>query len=296
MALTYPVFDPVAFSVGPLPVRWYALAYMAGFILGWLYAMHIAGLDRARRAAPGRPRLVTRDDIDDFLPWAVLGVILGGRIGYVLFYQFGMYLTHPLEILKVWNGGMSFHGGALGVIIAMIVYALRRKIDLLRLTDIVCAVVPIGLFFGRVANFINGELFGRVTASPLGMVFPGGGPEPRHPSQLYEAVLEGIVLAALLAVLAHMRAVRERPGLVSGLFLIGYAASRSVVELFREPDRQIGFIMDMFTMGQLLSLPMALGGLYLVVRAVLRPRQVVAGAADAPPESASASPPSVPPA
>lgn len=275
MNLSYPHIDPVAFFIGPLPVRWYALAYLAGFILGWVYAMYIAGLDRARRAADGRPRLATRADIDDFLPWAVLGVILGGRIGYVLFYQFGMYLSHPLEVLKVWNGGMSFHGGALGVIAAMIAYALYRKIDLLRLTDVICAVVPVGLFFGRVANFVNGELYGRVTDSPLGMVFPGGGPEPRHPSQLYEAVLEGLVLAALLAALVHMRAVRERPGLISGLFLLGYAVSRSVVELFREPDEQIGFLMEFFTMGQLLSLPMALGGLYLIGRAVLRPRQAV---------------------
>ena len=177
LPLEFPNIDPVALALGPIQIRWYALAYLAGFLLGWRYCLHLAGL--SARAGAQRPN---REDIDDFLPWVILGVILGGRIGYVLFYQFELYAQHPLEALKIWHGGMSFHGGALGVIAALIIYPIVRKFPHLRLADMVCACVPIGLFFGRVANFINGELFGRITDSPLGMVFPGGGPFPRHPS------------------------------------------------------------------------------------------------------------------
>ncbi|MCB1555832.1 MAG: prolipoprotein diacylglyceryl transferase, partial [Alphaproteobacteria bacterium] len=176
MALSFPQIDPVALSIGPLDIRWYALAYLVGFLLGWRYALYIAGLTKGK---------IDKAALDDFFPWAIIGVILGGRLGYVLFYQWDLYAAHPLETLKVWHGGMSFHGGALGVIAAMILYAWRRALPLLALTDIICCVVPIGLFFGRIANFINAELYGRVTSAPWGVVFPGGGPLPRHPSQLY---------------------------------------------------------------------------------------------------------------
>lgn len=260
MQLTFPDIDPVAIWLGPLPVRWYALAYMAGFVGGWFYALYLAGLDKDARPV--------KEDIDDFIPWTILGVILGGRIGYVLFYQFDLYFSNPLAALKIWEGGMSFHGGALGVITALIVYPLIKKFNQFRLADIVCACVPIGLFFGRIANFINGELFGRVTDSPLGMVFPRGGELPRHPSQLYEAGLEGLVLFLILFALIHIRAVRDRPGIVSGVFLMGYGIFRAVVELFREPDAHIGFLFDYFSMGQLLSAPMILGGLGLIIFAL----------------------------
>lgn len=261
MDLVFPNIDPVAIWLGPFPVRWYALAYLAGFLLGWRYALYLSGLDKDIRPS--------REDVDDFLPWAILGVILGGRIGYALFYQFELYAANPLEILKVWHGGMAFHGGALGVIAALIVYPLVKKFNQFRLADIVCACVPIGLFFGRIANFINGELFGRASDVPWAMAFPRGGPETRHPSQLYEAALEGAVLFLILAALIRIQAVRDRPGLVSGVFLAGYGSFRAFVELFREPDAHIGFLFDYFSMGQLLSVPMVLAGIGLAVCAHL---------------------------
>ncbi|NQZ13360.1 MAG: prolipoprotein diacylglyceryl transferase [Alphaproteobacteria bacterium] len=266
MSLPFPNIDPVALSIGPIDIRWYALAYLAGFLLGWKYALYLTGL-----SANNRPN---RDDIDNFIPFTVLGVILGGRLGYVLFYQFETYLSDPLSIFMVWQGGMSFHGGVLGVITAIIGYGLYQKIHLLRLSDIVCAVVPIGLFLGRIANFINGELFGRVTDKPWGFVFPYGGPEPRHPSQLYEAFLEGLLLLGILAVLIHKPLVRVRPGIVTGVFLMGYALSRFIVEFAREPDAHLGFIIGQVSMGQLLSLPMFLFGAAVMTYSLSKGRQV----------------------
>lgn len=266
MALQFPDIDPVALAIGPLEIRWYALAYLAGFLLGWKYVLHLAGLDKDKA-------VLRKEDIDDFLPWMILGVILGGRIGYVLFYQFGLYMSDPLEVFKIWHGGMSFHGGATGAIVAMILYALKRKIPLLHLTDLVTCAVPIGLFFGRIANFINGELYGRITEAPWGMIFPGSDGFPRHPSQLYEAALEGLVLAGVLALFAHKDAIRARYGTLSGIFLAGYALARMSVEFFREPDVQIGYIMGSFTMGQLLCVPMLLGGLFLIFYAPRFQRQ-----------------------
>ncbi len=260
MSLSFPDIDPVAIAIGPLQIRWYALAYLSGILLGWVYALRIAQKDAGQRP--------NRTDIDDFIPFAVLGVILGGRLGYILFYQLGSYLEHPADIFKLWQGGMSFHGGALGVIVALIIYSLVRKIPLLRLSDLACASVPIGLFFGRIANFVNGELYGRVTSAPWGIVFPGGGPDPRHPSQLYEAVLEGIVLFCVLGVLIHQKSIRNRPGIVSGLFLIGYGLARMTVELFREPDWYLGFIFAQFTMGQLLCVPMIVFGAGVIAYAL----------------------------
>lgn len=257
MALAFPEIDPVAVAAGPFEIRWYALAYLAGFLIGWRYMIYLVRLDRA-------PAL-EREAVDDFLSWAILGVILGGRAGYVLFYNAGEYLADPLEIFRIWHGGMSFHGGAAGMIAAMLAFSARRGARFLRLADLVCCTVPVGIFFGRLANFVNGELFGRVTAAPWGMVFPGGGPEPRHPSQLYEAGLEGIALAVLMAVLAHRPGVRARPGVLSGVFLAGYAAARLFVENFREPDFQIGFVLPSVTMGQVLSVPMLIAGIYFMV-------------------------------
>jgi phosphatidylglycerol:prolipoprotein diacylglycerol transferase len=252
--LRFPDIDPVAISIGPVAIRWYALAYLAGFFLGWAYSLY---LDRMAAQEGGPAQRPGKQDIDDFLPWAVMGVILGGRLGYVLFYQPGYYLSSPLSILQVWQGGMAFHGGALGVIAALILYSWRHKINVLRLSDIVCAAVPIGLFFGRIANFINGELFGRESSLPWAMVFPRGGDVARHPSQIYEAGLEGLVLFLVLFALYRMRSIRNRPGIVSGVFLAGYAAARFVVEYAREPDGHIGLIGGWISMGQILCLPMA---------------------------------------
>lgn len=261
MAWQFPNIDPIAISIGPIDIRWYGLAYLVGFLIGWRLVVYLAGLDKEKRA-------VTTLQLDDFLPWAVLGVILGGRVGYILFYQFSTYMHNPLAMLRVWEGGMSFHGGAAGMIIAMIIYSIVQKIYVLRLTDIICCAVPIGLFFGRMANFINGELYGRVTSSPMGMVFPYGGPDPRHPSQLYEAFLEGFVLTIIMIVLAHNTKVRNTPGILSAVFLTGYALSRITVEFFREPDEQIGYIAGIFTMGQILCIPMLVGAAVVVTWAL----------------------------
>ena len=270
-AIPFPAIDPVLVEVGPLVIRWYALAYIAGIVLGWRLA---------RRLVQLRPVAATPEQIDDFVTWVTLGIILGGRLGYVLFYKPGYYIFHPLEVFAVWQGGMSFHGGAVGVILAIILFARQQKLDMLTLADRTTAVVPIGLFFGRVANFINGELWGRVSDVPWAMVFPTGGPEPRHPSQLYQAGMEGLALFALLMVLVWNPAIRARRGFVSGAFLAGYGVARMVGELFRQPDAHLGFLFAGATMGQLLSVPMVLVGAWLMWRA--RPSDAPA-AADAPP-------------
>jgi phosphatidylglycerol:prolipoprotein diacylglycerol transferase len=261
LAIPFPAIDPVAIAIGPFVVRWYALAYIAGLLLGWRYCLILA--DRP-------PRLVERRDIDDFLVWATLGVVLGGRIGYVLFYQLGYYLQHPIEALYLWHGGMSFHGGALGVTIAILLFTRLRQLPVLAFSDIIAEAIPIGLFFGRIANFINGELFGRETDVPWAMVFPNGGPVPRHPSQLYEAVCEGLLLFLLLLFAEH-RGARRWPGIVTGLFLIGYAVARMSGELFRQPDAQLGFLVFGTTMGQLLSIPVLIAGILFIWWAVRRP-------------------------
>ena len=245
--------DPVAFAIGPLVIRWYALAYLAGFILGWRYCLKLAA-----RAPDMRPNAT---DIDDFLTWAVIGVILGGRIGYVLFYQLDYYIGEPIEALKIWRGGMSFHGGVLGVSVAMIGFSIKNKIPLLRLSDIICAAAPIGLFFGRIANFINAELYGRASNLPWAVKFPNID-EPRHPSQIYEALLEGLVLFIILYVL--IRRPNISAGVVSGAFLIGYGIFRAMIEFVREPDAQIGLIGGFISMGQILCLPMIFGGLVII--------------------------------
>jgi phosphatidylglycerol---prolipoprotein diacylglyceryl transferase len=260
-AIPFPGIDPVAIAIGPFAIRWYALAYIAGLLLGWRYTLVLA--DRP-------PRLVRRQDIDDFLAWATLGVVLGGRLGYVLFYNPGYYLGHPLEALYLWHGGMSFHGGALGVMAAIALFTRGRGIPTLAFADIICEAVPIGLFFGRIANFINGELFGRVTEVPWAIVFPAGGPLPRHPSQIYEALCEGLLLFLLLFA-AERSGARRHPGTISGLFLAGYAVARMSGELFRQPDVQLGFLIFGTTMGQLLSLPLLLAGIALILWARRRP-------------------------
>ena len=265
--LPFPAIDPVLVSIGPFAIRWYALAYICGILLGWLYARTII----ANQRLWGGPAPFTATDFDDFVLWVTLGIILGGRVGYVLFYNFDFFIAHPLEILQVWKGGMSFHGGFLGCVLAVVLFGLKRKISILSLGDITCAVAPIGLFFGRLANFVNGELWGRPTDVPWAMVFPSpeAGPWPRHPSQLYEAALEGLVLFCVLAVLVRAGALK-RPGLILGAFAIGYAVARSVCELFREPDAQLGFLWGGMTMGMLLSVPLLIAGICLVAFALRR--------------------------
>jgi phosphatidylglycerol:prolipoprotein diacylglycerol transferase len=264
--LPFPAIDPVMFSIGPLAIRWYALAYIVGIIAGWFYARSIIA---SKRIWGGQAPL-TVVDFDDFIIWVTLGIILGGRVGYVLFYNFGHFTTHPLEILELWNGGMSFHGGFIGTGIAIVLFALRRGVPMLSLSDVVTAVAPIGLFLGRLANFINGELWGRPTDVWWAMVFPNGGPIPRHPSQLYEAALEGLVLFAVLTVLVWLGGGLKRPGLVTGAFATGYGIARIVCELFREPDVQLGFLWGGLTMGMLLCIPLILAGVALLGHALTR--------------------------
>jgi phosphatidylglycerol---prolipoprotein diacylglyceryl transferase len=258
--LLFPQFDPVIVQIGPFGIRWYALAYIAGLVLGWRLLRYLVRL---------APEVATAVQADDFLTWATLGVVVGGRLGYVLFYQPGVYLAHPGMILAVWEGGMSFHGGALGVIIAIILFCLRNKIPMFGFADRVVVCVPIGLFLGRLANFVNGELWGRPAPPwlPWAMIFPNGGPVARHPSQLYEALLEGLVLFAVLLTLAHRPGLRARFGCLSGVFLVGYALARSTGEFFREPDVFLGYLIGGVTMGQLLCIPMLIAGLWLMLRA-----------------------------
>ncbi len=247
--LTFPEIDPVIFRIGPLAVRWYGLMYLLGFVAAWFIIRALA----RRRSLP-----LTAEGLSDLLFYAIVGVILGGRLGYVLFYNPGYYLQHPLASFAIWEGGMSFHGGLLGVVVAAIVFCRRRGLPTLLTGDILVTASTIGLGLGRLGNFINGELWGRVTDVPWGMVFPGGGPLPRHPSQLYEALLEGVVLFAVLWLL-HRR--RVAAGIPFFTFFLLYGVFRFTVEFFRQPDAHLGFLWAGATMGQVLSLPMILLGL-----------------------------------
>ena len=263
--IPFPAFDPILFQIGPFAIRWYALAYIVGILGGWLYARAII---RNTSLWNGPPPL-TVADYDDFVLWVTLGIILGGRIGYVLFYNPAYFAAHPAYIVKLWQGGMSFHGGFLGCVLAVILFARRRGIPILSLGDITCAVGPIGLFLGRIANFINGELWGRPADVPWAMIFPGGGPVPRHPSQIYEAMLEGFVLFMVLATMMRAGALK-RPGLIAGAFALGYGIARSFSELFREPDPQLGFLWGGLTMGMILSLPLMFAGIAFIAAALRR--------------------------
>jgi phosphatidylglycerol:prolipoprotein diacylglycerol transferase len=313
-AIPFPALDPIAVAFGPLVIRWYALAYIVSLVIGWRYCLMLA--DRA-------PRLVTRPDVDDFLVWATLGVVLGGRVGFVLFYNLPFYADHPMQMFELWHGGMSFHGGALGVSLAIILFARSRRISIFALSDIVIEAIPIGLFFGRIANFINDELWGRATTMWWGMQFPTelltdpqkaaaaidgaaridprltsaeaviaayrDNPQiqallatiltPRHPSQLYEAACEGILLFLLLLYAEH-RGARRLPGVETGIFLAGYAVARMSGELFRQPDAQLGFLFHIgafgVTMGEVLSVPVLIAGVLIIVWARRNPVPVAA--------------------
>ncbi len=253
--IQYPALDPIALQIGPLAARWYGIMYAVGFSLAWLL-----GRRRAARAGSGwKP-----EQVDDLITWLVLGVILGGRIGYVLFYDLSYYLNNPADMAAIWRGGMSFHGGVAGVIAVCWLYGRHIGKNLLQVGDFIGPLVPPGLLFGRLGNFINGELWGRVTDAPWGMIFPTGGPLPRHPSQLYESALEGL---ALFLILWAYSAKPRRTGAVGGLFLLGYGAFRFFVEFFRQPDAQLGFVaLGWMSMGQILCLPMIALGLFLMLR------------------------------
>jgi phosphatidylglycerol:prolipoprotein diacylglycerol transferase len=267
LAIPFPAFNPIAIAIGPFAIRWYALAYIGGIVLGWIYARAILKSERAW----GGPAPISLPELDDFILWVTLGIILGGRTGYVLFYNLPFFIEHPGEIFELWKGGMSFHGGFLGCVAAVMLFARSRNIPIASLGDVVCAVGPIGLFLGRIANFVNGELWGRPADLPWAVIFPGGGPLPRHPSQLYEAGLEGIVLFTLLALMIRGGALK-RPGVILGTFIIVYGCARIIGELFREPDPQLGFLWGGLTMGMLLSVPMIAAGAMVVLWAVRRTR------------------------
>jgi phosphatidylglycerol---prolipoprotein diacylglyceryl transferase len=296
MALTFPDLRPDVFTIpalhagdltfGPFPIRWYALAYIAGILLGWRYAV---GLVRNPKLWGGRAPAATPPQLDDLILWLTLGIIVGGRLGYVLFYmltvtdQRALLIGDPLEIFRVWHGGMSFHGGTIGVVVALVLFVRAQRLELLRLADVVAACVPIGLFFGRIANFINGELWGRVTAAPWGMVFCGrniatdahgvcvAGYLPRHPSQLYEAALEGLVLFGVLRFATHRAGWLQRRGAVTGLFLVGYGLMRIALENVRMPDAGLQDLPFGLTVGILLSVPMVAGGAWLLWRGLRAP-------------------------
>ena len=265
--LPYPDINPVLVHIGPLAVRWYALAYIVGILAGWFYARALI----ASKSLWGGAAPLTLTDFDDFIIWVTLGIILGGRIGYVLLYDLPLFAAHPAQIVQLWNGGMSFHGGFLGVTVAIILFARRRGIPILSLGDLTTAVAPIGLFLGRLANFINGELWGRPADVPWAMIFPTGGPVPRHPSQLYEAALEGIVLFVVLNLLVG-RGALKRPGVITGAFALGYGIARIVCEFFREPDPQLGFLWGGLTMGMLLSIPLMLAGIGILACSLREPK------------------------
>jgi len=267
LAIPYPSIDPVAVHLGPLSVKWYGLAYVCGLMLGWLYIRHLLANNRLWRA--GKPPLA-QTYADDIFIWVTLGVVVGGRLGHVLLYEPWHYLTNPLGIFAIWQGGMAFHGGLLGVVVALILFGRRHGVSPLTLLDLAAAAVPIGLFFGRVANFINSEVVGIVTDVPWAMVFPGWGPLPRHPVQLYEAILEGPVLFLILRWLTHARGALAYPGLTGGAFIAGYGVLRSVCEVFKL-DEYRGLLGDLpITAGMVYCIPMIIVGVALIIRAQRR--------------------------
>lgn len=266
-AIPFPFKDDVLFQIGPVALKWYALSYLAGILFGWLILRRIT-------RSPNDP--VGQQPLDSLINAGIIGIICGGRLAYILFYNFSYYSTYPLEALAIWKGGMSFHGGLIGMILSIYFVSRWHKIRFLELADLVAIVAPLGLFLGRLANFINCELYGRITDMPWGVIFNQGtciktegislaGDLPRHPSQIYEALLEGLLLFVIMLILLRL-GLRQRKGFLCGIFLMGYGLSRSFVELFREPDNHIGYLISGTTMGQWLSLPMIIGGLYLIIR------------------------------
>ncbi len=266
LTISYPAIDPVAFSIGPVSVKWYGLAYMSGLLVGWFYIKKI--LSTPRLWVGGKAPMAI-EKVDDLLLWLVFGVIVGGRLGYVFFYGPLFFLQNPLEIFATWKGGMSFHGALVGCGISIWLFARRHKVNVWSIMDLCAASVPLGLIFGRLANFVNAELWGRTTDVAWGMVFPGreAGPLPRHPSQLYEMVLEGVVLFIVLRIMTHKKLALHRPGLIIGLFLVGYGLARSFSEFFRQPDVGHALNIGPLTAGIVYSIPMIALGIYFIRKA-----------------------------
>ena len=253
-------FDPIIIDLGLFQIRWYSIAYIVGIILGWIYAIKII----KELIKKYNFTLIKPEVFDDLIIYLILGIVLGGRLGYVIFYNYEYFSQNIFEILKIWQGGMSFHGGLLGVIIATVIFSKIRRINFLNFTDIIACAAPIGLFLGRIANFINGELFGKISTLPWAVVFPNGGSVPRHPSQIYEAILEGIVLFILINFFALKKQLLLKAGYVSGLFLIFYSIARIIGENFREPDKHLGYFFNYFSMGVMLSFATFLAGCFLI--------------------------------
>ena len=256
--MTFPQIDPVIFTIyGPIALRWYNLAYILGLGGGWYYCKRIVNHYHLKK--------FSGTVMDDAVIWAVIGIIVGGRLGYAVFYDLRLFFVDPLQLLRVWEGGMSFHGALLGTIISMRTFAWRKNVPFMTLMDLIVAAAPIGIFLGRIANFINDELYGRVTTVPWAVIFPSGGFLMRHPSQLYEAFLEGIVLFSTLSYFLYKKNALKKPGLLSGIFLIGYGLARFSMEFFREPDGVLSFQGLEISMGQALSIPMVIKGIFLVL-------------------------------
>lgn len=265
-ALTFPNIDPVLLRLGPLQIHWYGLAYVVGILFAWWYSRRLVANTSLFVGGKGEQKSpLNAQDIDDFVTWAVIGIIVGGRLGYILFYDFAAFIERPARIIEVWSGGMSFHGGLIGVLVAMIVFARRRGFSPFSLFDIIAAAAPIGIMSVRITNFINGELYGKPSDLPWAMAFPSGGLEPRHPSQLYEAALEGLIMFFILWVLTHKGLKLRQPGFVAGAFILWYAISRIMIEFVRLPDAHIGYLAGgWMTMGMVLSLPLALVGIWSI--------------------------------
>jgi len=244
------------FSIFSIEIRWYAISYILGLILGQLYIKNIIKIKKYKN-------FITDLHIDNFLIWAMLGIIIGGRLGYILFYNFSFYINSPIKILYVWQGGMSFHGGLIGITLSILLFTMKNNLKFLNLTDLICAAAPIGIFLGRISNFLNGELWGKESSLPWAITFKCAGTISRHPSQLYESFLEGIIILIILYYCIFKLNFLKTPGKISGLFCILYASSRIIIEFFREPDRHIGFIYSYFTMGMFLSIPILFIGVYL---------------------------------
>ncbi|MGD9739729.1 MAG: prolipoprotein diacylglyceryl transferase [Bauldia sp.] len=275
-AITYPNIDPVLFQIGPVAIRWYALSYVVAILFAWWYGRRIAGNDRlwGPDGSPIAPRL-----LGDFVVWGTLGVVVGGRLGYVLVYDLQGFLADPISIFAIWEGGMSFHGGFVGTAIALFLFAWRRKIPVWSFIDVIVAGVPVGIFFVRLANFVNGELWGRAADVPWAMVFPADPLQvPRHPSQLYEALTEGVLLFIVLSILIFRFKLLRRPGFITGAFTAGYGAARTFSEFFREPDIQIGFLSGGLTMGMTLSIPLIVAGIIAMIVSTRRHRRTAAPA------------------
>ena len=253
-------FDPVFIDLGIIQIRWYSIAYIVGIILGWVYAIKIIREMKRKHNFT----IIKQTVFDDLIIYLIIGIVLGGRLGYVIFYNFAYYSKNLSEILKLWEGGMSFHGGLLGVIVATIIFSKIKRVNFFHLTDIICCAAPIGLFLGRVANFINGELFGKISTLPWAVVFPNGANISRHPSQIYEAILEGIILFILINYFALKKQLIFKPGYISGLFLAFYSILRIFSEIFREPDVHLGYFFNYFSLGVLLSIITLIAGLLII--------------------------------